>query len=113
MKPVVEKIRVFFTMVEHPIDGWIRVGKAYPTRDAAKEWIGFVRRHWRFCRVRISSCTLRRVNGELDERSRQVLDKKFNMDPPTLVMLRDALERLGAKFWPCDAHGNKVRRGTR
>ena len=25
----------------------------------------------------------------------------------------DALERLGAKFWPCDAHGNKVSRGTR
>lgn len=30
----------------------------------------------------------------------------------TLEMSRDALERLGAKFWPCDAHGNKVRRGT-
>ena len=31
----------------------------------------------------------------------------------TIEMSRDALERLGAKFWPCDAHGNKVRRGTR
>lgn len=31
----------------------------------------------------------------------------------TLEMSRDALERLGAKFWPCDAHGNKVSRGTR
>ena len=85
MTPVVEKIRVFFIMVEHPIDGWIRVGNAYKTRDAAKEWTGFVRKSWRICRVRIAPCTLRRVNGELDERSRKVLDKKFNMDPPAPV----------------------------
>ena len=29
-----------------------------------------------------------------------------------LEMSRDALERLGARFWPCDQHGNKVRRGA-
>jgi hypothetical protein len=29
-----------------------------------------------------------------------------------LEMSRDALERLGARFWPCDQHGNKTRRGA-
>lgn len=31
----------------------------------------------------------------------------------TLEMSRDALERLRAKFWPCDEHGNKVSRVPR
>lgn len=74
--------RVWFTMVSHPANGWIRAGKAYGSREAAREWVPFVRGAWRGLRVKVSQCTLRWVNGQLDERSRRTLDKKFNMDAP-------------------------------
>jgi hypothetical protein len=76
------KRTVFFTMVRHPIKGWTRVGNAYPSRDAAKEWLPFVRGSWRGLRAKVSQCTLRLEAGKLCERSRRVLDEKFNLDAP-------------------------------
>jgi hypothetical protein len=77
---------VFFTMVNHPAKGWMRVGKAYGSRDAAREWLPFVRGAWRGMRVKVVQCTLRWINGQLDEKSRTVLDKRFNMDAPNEPM---------------------------
>ncbi|MFH1604883.1 MAG: hypothetical protein ABIH03_13350 [Pseudomonadota bacterium] len=74
--------RVWFTMVLHPAKGWIRAGKAYGSREAAREWVPFIRGAWHGLRVKVSQCTLRWVNGQLDERSRRTLDEKFNMDAP-------------------------------
>jgi hypothetical protein len=74
--------RVWFTMVSHPAKGWMRVGKAYGSRAAAAEWVPFVRGAWRGLRVKVAQCTLRWVNGQLDERSRRTLDEKFNMNAP-------------------------------
>lgn len=76
--------RVYFTMVRHPVSGWTRVGNAYRTRAEAGDWLPFVRSGWRGCRVRVSQCTLRWVDGVLDERSVRVLDQKFNLDPPAV-----------------------------
>lgn len=85
IQPVVR--RVFFTMVLNPWKGesgaWERVGKAYATREAARSWLPFVRGAWRnVCRVKIAQCTLRFKDGVLTERSKEILDKKFNMDAP-------------------------------
>lgn len=74
---------VYFTMVLHPAQGWTRVGPARPTREDAAGWLKFVRGAWRGCRVKVSRLTLRYVDGVLDQRTLSVLDKKFNMDPPT------------------------------
>lgn len=83
MNASIEKRAVYFTMVQHPVKGWMRVGSTYKTRESAAEWLPFVRKCWRMvCRVRVSQCTLRLVNGELDEKSKRVLDTKFNMDAP-------------------------------
>ncbi|HYE79203.1 MAG TPA: hypothetical protein VEI97_14565 [bacterium] len=71
---------VFFTMVRHPVNGWIRVGNAYASRKAASGWLSFVRGAWRGCQVRVSQCTLQYVGGVLTERSRAVLDQKYNLD---------------------------------
>ena len=80
-----EKRTVFFTMVLHPVTGWTRVGKAYFSRNDASGWLPFVRGAWRGCRVKVSQCTLRFKNGALTERSREILDQKFNMDPPDVA----------------------------
>jgi hypothetical protein len=74
-------MKVYFTMVCHPGKGWIRVGNAYRTRAIAAGWLPFVRGAWKGCRVRVSELTLRYVDGDLDERTRQTLDRKFNLDP--------------------------------
>ena len=74
--------RVWFTMVLHPAKGWMRAGKAYGSRETAREWVPFVRGAWRGLRVKVSQCTIRWVNGKLDEKSRRTLDEKFNMDAP-------------------------------
>ena len=34
---------VYFTMVNHPLKGWVRVGNAYSSRKTAQGWLGFVR----------------------------------------------------------------------
>lgn len=75
-----EKRIVFFTMVRHPASGWMRVGNAYPTKKSAAEWLPFVRGSWRGCRTRVSQCTLRLKNGALCEKSKRVLDTKYNLD---------------------------------
>ncbi len=77
-----EKRTVYFTMVRHPVDGWIRVGNAYNTRKGAQSWLPFVRASWRVCKVRVSQFTIKLINGGMDERSKRVLSEKFNMDPP-------------------------------
>lgn len=83
MSQVTPKTRVvFFTMVRHPIRGRIRVGNAYGSRKAAADWLPFVRGSWRGCSVSISRCTLRFEGGMLSEKSRRVLDEKYNMDAP-------------------------------
>ena len=74
--------RVYFTLAKHPTRGWMRVGKAYASRDAAKECLLLVRGAWRGVQVRVAQCTLRYDAGHLDEKSLRTLDKKFNMDGP-------------------------------
>lgn len=78
----VEKRRVWFLMVRHPLRGDIRVGNAYLSKKAAKGWRSFVSAAWRGCRVRVRKADLRWVDGELDEASKRLLDQTFNMDPP-------------------------------
>ena len=80
LDPIVR--RVWFVMVMHPAKGWMRAGQAYGSREAAAEWVPFVRGAWRGLRTKVAQCTLRWVNGELDEKSRRTLDEKFNMDAP-------------------------------
>lgn len=70
---------VFFTMVLHFRD-WVRVGNAYPSRDAAKEWVPFVRAAWKGLKTKVEPCKLSFVDGKLTEESRQLLDQKFNLD---------------------------------
>lgn len=74
--------RVYFTMVLHPLNGWLRVGKAYNARETARGWLGFVRSAWRGCRVKVLSCPLTWINGKLDAASLRRLDAQFNMDAP-------------------------------
>lgn len=53
-----KKKTIFFTMVRRP-SGWARVGPAYPSREAAREWLPFVRGSWRGCAAKIAQCTIR------------------------------------------------------
>ena len=75
-----EKRTVFFTMVMHPLKGWTRVGNAYPTRKLAGEWVPFVRAAWKGLRVKVSQCTVYLENGKVSEKSRRLLDTKYNLD---------------------------------
>lgn len=82
-----ERRKVFFTMVDHPLQGPIRVGNAYPTKGNAKGWLPFVRGAWRGCRTFVSTCTLTLVDGALSARSVALLDRKYNLDalPASLI----------------------------
>jgi hypothetical protein len=75
--------RVFFTMVLYPHTGkWTRVGKAYSSKAEAKSWLPLVRGAWRGCRVKVTPCTLRWINGTMTQASKDTLSVKFNMEPP-------------------------------
>jgi len=76
------KVRVFFTMVNHPVNGWMRVGHAYNDKKAASEWIPFVRSAWRGLHTKVSSCTLTFNGSHLTPESQKKLLCKFSMTPP-------------------------------
>lgn len=76
------KQTVYFTMVCHPAQGWIRIGNAYRTREAAKDWLPFVRKAWRGLKGKVQACTLHFEDGVLTEASRRLLDEKFNLEAP-------------------------------
>lgn len=71
---------LFFTMVMHPVKGWCRVGNAYPSKQAARDWLPFVRGVWRGLRVKIAQSTVELHDGHVSEKSKKVLDEKFNLD---------------------------------
>lgn len=76
-----EKRTLFFTMMMHPVKGWTRVGNVYPSRKAAADWLPFVRGYWRGMRVKVSQATVRLDdNGKICEKSRRLLDEKYNLD---------------------------------
>lgn len=81
-EPKIEKRTLYFTMVRHPSSGWIRVGKPFSKKETARGWLSFVKGAWRGLPVKISQMTCTLVDGEIDEKSKQILDEKFNMDPP-------------------------------
>ena len=82
MKGKTTKRRVWFTMVLHPVNGWMRAGKAFSSREDAVDWLPVVRGAWRGLRCRVAQCTLCWINGNLDRQSIKTLDEKFNMDAP-------------------------------
>ena len=74
-----EKRILFFTMIAHPVKGWTRVGNAYGSRKAATGWLPFIRGAWRGCRAKVSQCTLFFDNGAICEKSKRLLDTKYNL----------------------------------
>ena len=77
-----EKIKVFFVMIQHPEEGWMRVGVQHPTKDSAQSWLSFARAGWANWPGRVSQFTAEIVDGKLTERSRKILDQKYNMSTP-------------------------------
>lgn len=74
--------RVWFTMVCHPVRGWIRVGRAFDSSAVARSWLPVVRGFWRGLRTRVSPLTLRWKNGRMTDETKKILSGKFNLDPP-------------------------------
>lgn len=73
---------VYFIMVLHPTNGWIRHGQPYRNKDAAKSWLSFVSEACGGRRTEVESCKLTYIDGNLDNESINLLDEKFNMDAP-------------------------------
>lgn len=80
MKPVKTKKTIYFTMVLHPINGWIRAGKPYSDKQSAKDWLPFVKGAWRGCRAKVVPLTIKYVDGVITKETSEILDKKFNLD---------------------------------
>ena len=77
-----KQIIVYFVMVNHPLKGWMRCGKAYATKADAKEWVPFVRASWSGFRTKAVSCVLTYKDGVMTQASVNKLSIKFNMDAP-------------------------------
>jgi hypothetical protein len=75
------KYAIFFIMVLHPKNGWMRVGKPYGEKETAKSWVPFARKAWRGLKAKVVQCIVSLDdNGQPDQKSREKLDKKFNME---------------------------------
>jgi len=76
------KKKLWFTMVLHPLKGWIRVGKAYGSAKVARDWVPFVRAAWRGCQTTVSQHTFYFIDGKMTEASQKILSEKYNLDAP-------------------------------
>ena len=74
-----EKVTVYFCMIKHPVNGWMRVGQQHSTKESAREWLGFARAFWSDWPGKISQCTVGIIDGKVSERDRRILDQKFNI----------------------------------
>ncbi len=74
--------KLFFIMVGHPSKGWIRSGNAYATKKAADGWTDFVKSYWRGLPTKVERLNLTWNGDKLDDRTIEILDKKFNLDVP-------------------------------
>ena len=72
----------YFTMILHPLNGWIRVGRPYATRATAQSWIPFVRKAWRGCKAKVETFIPKYENGEMNAESKRILSDRYNFDPP-------------------------------
>lgn len=83
---------VYFTMVNHPLKGWVRVGNAYSSRKTAQGWLGFVRVAWRGlpCRVWMRVATWAKVERPEPRR------RETHLRPEEIGAFLRAAERLGA-----------------
>lgn len=52
--------RYYFTMVQMPTGEWRRVGKPFHTKEAAKDWLPFVKSAWHGMPTRVQSIAIRR-----------------------------------------------------
>jgi hypothetical protein len=71
---------VYFTMVHSP-QGVKRVGNAYGSKKAAREWTQFLASAWNGMRVSVRSCVITYgPDGTPDTKSRKRLSEEFNLD---------------------------------
>jgi len=73
---------IYFTMVYRVDLGWVRVGRAYTSKEVAENWLGFVSSAWGGKPTEVSMFTVTSIDGVLDGESIRILDEKYNMDPP-------------------------------
>ncbi len=72
-------VTAYFRMVHAP-GGVKRVGPVSWSKEAAKDWVSFVKAAW-CCRVEIRSMVITfGEDGKPDEKSRKRLSEEFNMD---------------------------------
>lgn len=72
---------VFFLMVDHPLDGWTRVGPPRRTKSEAQGWLAFVKAAWNGQRTRVACCSLRRgKDGRLTAATVRRLSLRFSCD---------------------------------
>ena len=76
----IDKLVVWFLMVDMPGRGPTRTGPAYKSKESANNWKSFVKAAHRGLPTRTARLTLVFHDGALSERSRKTLSEKFNMD---------------------------------
>lgn len=74
-----DKRTVFFIMVTHPLNGPIRVGPPYQSKEVAHSWVRFVKASWRGCRTRVCKYDiLVGDDGQPTPDAQAELDTRFN-----------------------------------
>jgi hypothetical protein len=72
--------RVWFNMVKTPT-GWMRVGNAFGSKEAAEDMLDLiVRGYYPGRETKAEPLDLNYVDGRLDEQTARILDEKFNLD---------------------------------
>ena len=72
--------QVWFNMVKTPT-GWMRVGNAFGSKEAAEDMLDLIVRGYYLGReIKAEPLDLNYVDGRLDEQTVRILDEKFNLD---------------------------------
>lgn len=73
---------VYFTMIDNPVSGWMRVGKAYALRATAEFSLPIARAGHHNWPGRVEAFTFTLDAGVMDPKDQRILRERYNMDPP-------------------------------
>lgn len=79
---------VYFTMINNPVSGWMRVGKAYALPATAEFWLAIEQARNHGWPGKVEAFTFTMDAGVMDPKDQRILSEKFNMDPPEAPHVR-------------------------
>ena len=71
---------IWLTIIQYATGVWVRTGKPYRTKEAAKSWLSFVKSACHAKRGKVIKVTVTLIDGQPSQADVERFDKEFNLN---------------------------------